>query len=313
MWDVFVHDRVTGQTSRVSVSSSGEQGNGESRFPSLSADGRYVAFESLASNLVPSDTNGTPDVFIHDRVTGQMTRVSVSSSGEEGNGNSSEASVSANGRYVAFHSSASNLVPGDTNGTWDVFVHDRVTGQTSRVSVSSSGEQGNGNSYEANISPDGRYVAFGSAASNLVPGDTNGTPDVFVHDRVGYPSWIPGDTDRDGDVDLVDLGNLATYYGTTSGATWGQGDFDGDVDLVDLGALAGNYGHGVPAPLNFAADAEKLGLSNAKDATADESSEESKTENLLPVPGGCIPSAIVLMMCLAGAFFWLGSYPGRKS
>jgi hypothetical protein len=126
---------------------------------------------------------------------------------------------------------------------------------------------------------------------------------------------IPGDTDCDGDVDLADLGALAGAYGTTSGATWEQGDFDGDgdVDLVDLGALAGNYGYGVSAPLNFAADAAKLGLSDAKDATADESSKEDNSEKVLPVPGGCIPTAIVVMMCMAGAFFWLGSYERVRS
>ena len=247
---------------------------------------------------------------------GTTERVSVSSSGEQGNNWSYEPSLSADGRYVAFTTYASNLVPGDTNGTYDIFVYDRVTGETARVSVSSFGEQGNNTSYEPSLSADGRYVAFYSNASNLVPGDTNVVPDIFVHDRAGDPGWMPGDTNHDSDVDLADLGNLAGAYGTTSGATWEQGDFDGDgdVDLPDLGTLAGNYGYGVSAPLNFAADAEKLGLSTAKDSTLDESSKESDTENLSPVPGAsCIPTAIVLMMCLAGAFFWLGSYSGRKS
>jgi hypothetical protein len=136
-----------------------------------------------------------------------------------------------------------------------------------------------------------------------------------MQEAVSHQSSLPGDTDHDGDVDLIDLGNLAGGYGLTGGATWEQGDFDGDgdVDLVDLGTLAGNYGYGVPAPLNFAADAAKMGLSDAKDLTPDESSKESDTEKLSPVPGAsCIPTAIVLTMCLAGAFFWLGSYPGRK-
>ena len=248
-------------------------------------------------------------------------RVSVSSSGEEGNGESRFPSLSADGRYVAFESTASNVVPGDTNGTWDVFVHDRVTGQTSRVSVSSSGEQGNNRSGDAwpSLSADGRYVAFHSLASNLVPGDTNGVSDIFLRDRVGDPDWMLGDTNHDSDVDLVDLGNLATYYDTTSGATWEQGDFDGDgdVDLVDLGALAGNYGYGVSAPLNFAADAAKLGLTDAKGVSQGQSNPDSTREEtdkgVLPVPGGCIPTAIVLMMCLAGAFFWLGSVPGLSA
>jgi hypothetical protein len=111
----------------VSVSSTGAEGNNYSWQPSISADGRYVAFESYASNLVPGDTNGMWDLFVHDRQNGQTTRVSVSSTGAEGNSNSGEPSISADGRYVAFDSYASNLVPGDTNGLWDVFVHDRQT------------------------------------------------------------------------------------------------------------------------------------------------------------------------------------------
>ena len=112
--------------------------------PSISADGRFVAFESLASNLVPGDTNGVGDVFVHDRQTGTTERVSVSSAGTQGNGDSAVPSISADGRFVAFVSVASNLVPGDTNGRLDVFVHDRQTGTTERVSVSSAGTQGNG-------------------------------------------------------------------------------------------------------------------------------------------------------------------------
>jgi Tol biopolymer transport system component len=180
--DVFVHDRLTGQTTRVSVASDGTEGNGDSFVGSISADGRYVAFASWASNLVPGDTNGRSDIFVHDRVTGQTTRVSVASDGTEGNGDSWGCpSISADGRYVAFASWASNLVPGDTNGRSDIFVHDRVTGQTTRVSVASDGTEGNGDSWwRPSISADGRYVAFPSYASNLVPGDTNGWADIFV-------------------------------------------------------------------------------------------------------------------------------------
>ena len=183
--DVFVHDRQTGVTTRVSVSSSGGQGNGYSGAPSISADGRYVAFESIASNLVPFDTNGSEgqDIFVHDRQSGITTRVSVDSYGTQGNWFSSESSISGDGRYVAFYSYASNLVPGDSNTEPDVFVHDRQTGLTTRVNVSSSGAQANGYSIEPSISADGRYVTFSSTADNLVAGDTNGWDDVFVHDR----------------------------------------------------------------------------------------------------------------------------------
>ena len=182
--DVFVRDRVTGTTERVSVGSAGEEGNSGSEWSAISADGRYVAFASRASNLVPGDTNGTNDVFVRDRLTGTTERVSVSSTGEEGNGHSGFPAISADGRYVAFDSWTSNFVPGDTNGSRDIFVRDRVTDTTERVSVSSTGAEGNDYSNFAAISADGRYVAFASRASNLVPGDTNGTNDVFARDRV---------------------------------------------------------------------------------------------------------------------------------
>jgi Tol biopolymer transport system component len=182
-FDVFVHDRQTGQTSRVSVASDGTQGNSHSWAPSVSADGRYVAFNSWANNLVSGDSNGRVDIFVHDRQTGQTNRVSVASDGTQANGDSVWPSISADGRYVAFHAWANNLVSGDTNGWYDIFVHDRQTGQTSRVSVASDGTQGNDDSWSPSISADGHYVAFRSRANNLVSGDTNGRYDVFVHDR----------------------------------------------------------------------------------------------------------------------------------
>src|SRR5690606_7881643 len=181
--DVFVHDRQTGVTERESVDSDGAQGNGSSTTASISGDGRFVAFQSAASNLVPGDTNGATDVSADERRAGKTGRVSVASDGAQGNANTSEASLSGDGRFVAFQSAASNLVPGDTNGATDVFVHDRQTGVTERVSVASDGAQGNANTSEASLSADGRYVAFQSIATNLVPGDTNGATDVFVHDR----------------------------------------------------------------------------------------------------------------------------------
>ena len=186
--DVFVHDCVTGRTTRVSVGRGGRQGNGASASAAISADGRFVAFTSAASNLVGHDTNVTSDVFVHDRSTGRTRRVSVSSAGVEGNRDSEEPAISAHGRYVAFTSDASNLVAGDTNRIADVFVHDRDTGRTTRVSVSSGEAQaagfptGTGSNSPA-ISADGRYVAFHSEAQNLVRRDTNDTFDIFVRDR----------------------------------------------------------------------------------------------------------------------------------
>jgi hypothetical protein len=144
------------------------------------ADGRYVAFDSAADNLVPGDTNGARDVFVKDTVTGAISRVSTDSAGGQGNGGSYAPSASADGRYVAFYSDASNLDPYDFNGAFDVFVKDTANAVTSRVSVDASWLPGNGNSVASSISADGRYVAFHSNASNLVQGDGNGTDDVFL-------------------------------------------------------------------------------------------------------------------------------------
>ncbi len=182
--DVFVHDRSTGNTTRVSVATGGIQGNGNSGNPSIfwdSFSGYSVAFESAATNLVTPDTNNAQDIFVYDQVSG-TTRISVNSNGTEGNGNSRNPSISRNGRYVVFDSLASTLETGDTNGFYDVFVHDLETGQTTKVSSGPGGLLGNGDSWIPSISQDGRFVAFGSSADNLVAGDTNGVPDIFVHD-----------------------------------------------------------------------------------------------------------------------------------
>lgn len=176
---------LSGPTTMASTDSTGAHGSLSSSKPSISADGRYVAFYSIAPNLVPGDTNFVDDVFVKDMLTGQTIRVSTDSNGEQGNGGScvygvcSRPSISADGRYVAFGSSASNLVPGDTNGGPDVFVKDMQTGKTIRVSTDSDGNQGNLGSGGPAISADGRYVAFETYASNLVPGDTNGKKDIF--------------------------------------------------------------------------------------------------------------------------------------
>ncbi len=183
--DIFVRDRLLGTTVRVSVSSTGVEGNGPSSRPSISADGRYVAYRSLSSNLVPGDTNLVEDVFVHDLQTGTTTRVSVASSGAEGNGGSTVPAISGDGRYVAFRSLASNLVPGDINNAWDVFVHDTLTGTTTMVSLSTGSFLGNGNSTRPSVNGDGSRIAFQSLASNLVLGDTNLAEDVFVREGGG--------------------------------------------------------------------------------------------------------------------------------
>src|SRR4029450_11359497 len=166
--DVFVHDRQTGETRRVSVASDGTQGNGSSgttanattERPSLSADGRYVAFSSLASTLVAGDSNGWVDVLADERPTGDTPRVSVAIDGPPGNGATHRPSLSADGRYVAFSSLARTLVPGGTSGLQHVFWHDRQTGETQLVSVASDGTHGNSTSTQASLIADWRYVAF---------------------------------------------------------------------------------------------------------------------------------------------------------
>jgi Tol biopolymer transport system component len=182
---LYVDIFTAGITERVSVDGDENQASGYSWTSSVSADGRYVAFSSYDSNLVEGDTNSAYDVFVRDREMGTTERVSVDSGGNQANKDSVHPLISADGRYVAFSSAAANLVPDDTNGHGDVFVHDRETGITGRVSVDGNGNQGNSYSGSPSISADGRYVVFASKATNLVPGDTNGLTDIFLHDTHG--------------------------------------------------------------------------------------------------------------------------------
>jgi hypothetical protein len=183
--DIFVnfHTLLGFKTQRISLSSSGAQGNYESVDPAISSDGNIVAFSSYATNLVSGDTNGLWDVFVRNRSANTTGRVSAISGGGQANGDSGQPSVSADGRYVAFYSTATNMVSGDTNGVGDVFVRDRSLRTTERVSISSSEEEANGLSDSPSISGDGRFVAFRSQATNLVSGDTNDMDDIFVRDR----------------------------------------------------------------------------------------------------------------------------------
>jgi WD40-like Beta Propeller Repeat len=238
--DIFVHDRQTAQTSRVSVATNGAEGNGSVDDPAISGDGRYVAFESGSSTLVSGDTNSSVDIFVHDQQTGQTSLVSVATNGAQGNGGSYWSSISGDGRYVAFVSDASNLVSGDTNGTRDIFTHDRQTGQTSRVSVATSGTQGNALSFRTAISGDGRYVAFESDASNLVSGDTNGFGDVFVHDRqTGQTSQVSVATNGTQGNALSDRpslsadGRYVTFESGASNLVSGDTNGFGDVFVYD--------------------------------------------------------------------------------
>jgi cold shock CspA family protein len=234
-FDIFVHDRSTGITERVSVRSNGKQGNGDSYDPAISADGQIVAFRSWATNLVTGDTNGTWDIFVHDRSTGVTERVSVDSSAAEANDEADLPAISADGQIVAFSSDATNLVSGDTNRATDVFVHDRSTGITERVSVDSSGAEGNDYSYRPAISTDGIIVAFSSGASNLVAGDTNGTGDIFVHDRsTGLTERVSVDStgaegNNDSSYPAISAGQIVAFTSWASNLV--AGDTNGSSDI----------------------------------------------------------------------------------
>lgn len=183
---VFVRDRINGTTERVSVSSQGAPGvGGSSEDPAISPDGRFVVFESDATNLAPLDFNGLSDVYLHDRQTDTTERVSVPNLvGPTGSGNefSGDPEVSADGRYVTFVSGASNLVAGDVNNAIDVFRRDRLTQTTVLVSVSSLGAQSTFPAFNPSMSADGRYVVFESAGASYIVGDTNTASDVFLRD-----------------------------------------------------------------------------------------------------------------------------------
>src|SRR5205807_1977339 len=184
-------------TSRVSISSQGTEANGGSSAPAVSRAARLVAFASDAANLVTGDTNATTDVFVRERETNVTERVSVASDGSQGNGASLAPAVSANGRFVAFTSLASNMVPGDTNDASDVFVRDRANAVTERASVASDGTGADTDSSRFDrpaLSASGRQVAFQSAADNLVA-DGLGAG-VFVRDRrAGTTTRASGDFD----------------------------------------------------------------------------------------------------------------------
>jgi len=181
---VYVHDRMTGETVLGSADGSGVPGDGDSQYGALSGDGRYLAFRSLGANLVSNDDNAVSDTFLRDLQAGTTILVSVDSDGNQSDGGSEQLSISVDGLFVAFRSSATNLVAGDTNGTWDIFVRDVVAGTTTRESLDSAGVEANGQSVNPSLSADGRFVTYRSAASNLVAGDVNGQDDIFLRDRV---------------------------------------------------------------------------------------------------------------------------------
>jgi Tol biopolymer transport system component len=239
--DVFVFDLETGETTRVSLGSAGVEGDDRSGKPSISADGRFVAFESAAGNLVADDSNGQQDIFVHDRQAGETTRVSVADDGSDAVGSSTWPSISADGSLVAFTSFAGNLVADDSNGLGDVFVHDLTTGETTRVSVGLEGVEGDGTSEEPSMSSDGRYVAFVSMATNLAADDSNEQRDAFVHDRVtGQTLRVSVASDGsqgDGPVYQPILsadGSLVAFTSSAATLVADDGNLESDVFVHDL-------------------------------------------------------------------------------
>jgi len=181
--DIFLYNVSTGATTRVSVDSDETESTGSSRYPAISSDGSYVTYESTATNLVAGDTNGVRDIFLYNASTGATTRVSVDSDGAQGTGGQSrDVSISDDGNIIAFRSDKTNLgATSDTNGEWDVFIHNVSTGATTRMSVDSSGVEGDDWSGYPEISADGSTVVFASDATNFVAIDTNAYTDIFAH------------------------------------------------------------------------------------------------------------------------------------
>lgn len=274
--DIFSRIPSAGTTDRLSVDTNGVQANGDSINPQNSTDGRFIVFLSYASNLVANDTNGTCDVFMRDMGDGSNStteRINLSSDELQANGTpvsvaSQHLAVTADGRYVVFPSSATNLVSGDTNGSMDVFVRDRTSGTTERVSLDSSGVQPTNNSgyYGMGISSDARYVAFASDAVNLVSGDTNLKSDIFVHDRLGDPITYVNVEGADRFETAVEASKLAYPDGLSktgdrtiiiaTGRNWPDalggvslaGVLDGPILLVDTNSV----------PADVAAEIERL-------------------------------------------------------
>lgn len=181
--DVFLHDRQTGATILLSRGVNDEGANGFSDAPVMSADGNFVAFESVADNLVPYDNNMESDIFVYDRAAGMLSRASVTSGGLQAAGASYEPDLSADGRYVVFASTAINLDPADDEPYVDIFIHDRQIGKTTLVSLDKTGQRGTGFAGQPAVSADGRLVVFASDADDLVGGDGNEAADIFVRDR----------------------------------------------------------------------------------------------------------------------------------
>lgn len=229
--DVFVRDIAAATTERASVDSAGVRGNDESLEPAITPDGRYVVFQSYADNLVASDTNGAGDIFLHDRQTGDTELVSLTDADGLADDESIRPDISADARYVSFESWATNHVAGDTNGTGDAMVRDRTAGTTTRVSVSTTGTEGDDETYVPLISDNGFVVGFSSYATNLVDDDANDVSDVFVRDVTPPANTPPVAVD-----DAYSVIGGATLTVPAPGVLGNDTDADGDPLTAVLGS-----------------------------------------------------------------------------
>ncbi|MCC0020394.1 MAG: PD40 domain-containing protein [Nitratireductor sp.] len=188
--DIFLYDAISQTTTLISRNALGDSANGASEAPSISADGRYVVYYSLASDLVAGDTNGFRDIFLYDTVSQTTVLISNDASGGPSDDGSFFPSISADGRYVVYHSFATDLVAGDSNGARDIFLYDTVSQTTELISKDASGTPSDGDSYTPSISADGRYVVYSSNATDLVAGDTNNRRDIFLYDTVSQTTTL---------------------------------------------------------------------------------------------------------------------------
>ncbi len=271
-FDVYIFERATGVITCASVDVYGDAGNGDSAAPALSANGRYVAFQSGADNLGGIDQNFATDVYVRDLLNG-TTRIASGANGSvfAAHGSSYSAAISASGRYVAFQSSADDFVPGDTNFNYDIYIHDLDTGTLTRASMGFAGEPTQ-HCGDPSISADGQRVVFDSSAPNLVPGDGNGTTDVFLFDAalgsLQAVSRNPGGTTASGSSYAARIsadGERVVFVSTADDVDPRDSNGVGDVYLarLDFGSLelvsltpTGQAGNGVSRSPSISSDGQ---------------------------------------------------------
>ena len=228
--DTFIYDRLNNTVELITIAPDGTQANGSSSSGDLSGDGRYLTFGSFASNLVPNDINNQRDIFVYDRLNKTTELVTIANNGTQANGFSLFSVISDDGNYIAYESTADNLVAGDTNGLGDIFLFDRLNQTTERINVAANGTQANGVTTLGSISDDGNYITFTSDADNLVANDTNGKSDIFVYDRLNQT------------VELISQAATLGNGDSTSGVISGDGSFvvyQSDADNLVTGDTNG--------------------------------------------------------------------------